>query len=82
MFGHTWLSLITLNKIDMVKIQGSYQISNNHLTKEGVTFLIKERKIINKTDYLTRKNILVYLPHIEKKNKRIRKNTKKVPMTP
>jgi hypothetical protein len=30
----------------MVKIQGSYQISNNHLIKEGVTFLIKERKII------------------------------------
>ena len=30
----------------MVKIQGSYPISNNHLTKEGVTFLIKERKII------------------------------------
>jgi hypothetical protein len=28
----------------MVKIQGTYQISNNHLLKEGVTFLIKERK--------------------------------------
>ena len=32
--------------IDMVKIQGSYQISNNQLLKEGVTFLIKERKSV------------------------------------
>lgn len=30
----------------MVKIQGSYQISNNQLLKEGVTFLIKERKSV------------------------------------
>ena len=30
----------------MVKIQGSYQISNNQLLKEGVTFLIKERKVV------------------------------------
>ena len=30
----------------MVKIQGSYQISNNQLLKEGITFLIKERKSV------------------------------------
>jgi thiamine pyrophosphokinase len=30
----------------MVKIQGSYQISNNQLQKDGIIFLIKERKVV------------------------------------